>query len=217
MLRKTIELAALAVVTLAIVSGALLERGPYLTSDDYAPAASSVSIQSIHGLQLYLTVNGTSVPKGEGVLISVWMYNPFSQDLQVSAANQWRYEGFGTGPCGPLNLPMGILVFSGNLSLGDLQSAEPLQLYEGPPVAYHCSVDYAISGFVFHPLGVNATYIDVCGPALSCQGSTASITAGMVFSGSYVGGSFRNFEPGDYTVVGGDEWGGVVLLHFVVL
>jgi hypothetical protein len=217
LLRKSLELAALAMVTLAVMSGALLEWGPHLAGDDYAPAASSVSVQSIRGLQLHLSVNGTSIPEGEEVLISVWMYNPSSQDLQVSAAGQWQYEGFGTGPCGPSNLPMGILVFSGNLSIGDLQSAEPLELYEGPPVAYHCPVEYAIAGFVFHPLGDNATYLEVCGPSLSCQGSEASMTAVMVFSGYYVGGSFKSFDPGVYTVVGGDEWGGIVLLHFVVL
>jgi hypothetical protein len=43
------------------------------------------------------------------------------------------------------------------------------------------------------------------------------MTAVMVFSGYYVGGSFKSFDPGVYTVVGGDEWGGIVLLHFVVL
>ena len=31
-----------------------------------------------------------------------------------------------------------------------------------------------------------------------------------------VGATFSNFEPGVYTVVGGDEWGTLVIVHFTV-
>jgi hypothetical protein len=31
-----------------------------------------------------------------------------------------------------------------------------------------------------------------------------------------VGATFTNFEPGVYTVIAGDEWGALVVVHFTV-
>jgi hypothetical protein len=56
--------------------------------------------------------------------------------------------------------------------------------------------------------------------------STAGFTAGMnaefepaptgYWASNEVGAAFTNFGPGVYTVVAGDEWGALVVLHFTV-
>jgi hypothetical protein len=51
---------------------------------------------------------------------------------------------------------------------------------------------------------------------------TYEVTAGGYWTDNYpldytgVNATFSNFQPGIYTVAGGDEWGQLVVLHFIV-
>jgi hypothetical protein len=76
-----------------------------------------------------------------------------------------------------------------------------------------------ISSYVFQPLSDSAAVFQM-------SESTAVFTAGMnaefepaptgYWASNNVGATFTNFEPGVYTVVAGDEWGAVVVVHFTV-
>jgi len=46
---------------------------------------------------------------------------------------------------------------------------------------------------------------------------TAKVTASGFWAGSRPNATFSNFIPGSYTVVGGDEWGALVILHFTIV
>jgi hypothetical protein len=76
-----------------------------------------------------------------------------------------------------------------------------------------------ISSYVFQPLSDTAAVFQM-------SESTAVSTMEMntefepaptgYWASNNVGATFTNFEPGVYTVVGGDEWGALVVLHFTV-
>jgi hypothetical protein len=44
----------------------------------------------------------------------------------------------------------------------------------------------------------------------------ATVTSAGFWTGSRPNATFNNFTPGIYTVVGGDEWGALVTLHFTI-
>jgi hypothetical protein len=117
-----------------------------------------------------------------------------------------------------LNYPFGIAIFQGNYTVANISTATPLQIYE--PGIYHCPDILAdISSYVFQPLSDTAGVFQM-------SESTAGFTAGMnaefepaptgYWASNEVGAAFTNFGPGVYTVVAGDEWGALVVLHFTV-
>jgi hypothetical protein len=118
----------------------------------------------------------------------------------------------GVGPCGSGNYPMGFVIMRGNLTLDEVRNGESLQLY--PPGTYACPMILTfIQSYVFSPSSSHASVTGSCSPS-ACFSDNMS--ASMTFSGEYGLLGFRNFTPGFYTVVGGDEWGGLTLLHFAV-
>jgi hypothetical protein len=73
-----------------------------------------------------------------------------------------------------------------------------------------------ITSYDFQPSGDTAAIYqkDDASPVM-----TITMTANVTASGSWssgTGATISNFAPGTYTVVGGDEWGAVVVLHFTV-
>jgi hypothetical protein len=116
------------------------------------------------------------------------------------------------GPCGSLNFPMGFEIMRGNLTLDQVKNGESLQLYS--PGIYSCPMMLSsIQSYVFSPSSNDATVMGSCTPS-ACF--SENMSASMTFSGEYGLLGFRSFAPGLYTLVGGDEWGGLTLLHFAV-
>jgi hypothetical protein len=91
-------------------------------------------------------------------------------------------------------------IFTGNLSLSNYQAANPLPLYD-TSVQFACTETVVPTSFT--PLG--------------------NESVGLSTNGYWTGGlntstpaAFMTFPSGLYTVIGVDEWGQVLLLHFTV-
>jgi hypothetical protein len=164
------------------------------------------------GLELHLSLNSTSVASGDPVSVSIWMYNPSASEVDASYSGNWAVQGMGVGPCGTGSYPMGISIMRGNLTLNQVKGGPALQLYGSGE--YGCPmILFYVQSYNFSPASSFATLMGYCSPS-SCM--TENITASMSFSGEYTASGFTSFAPGVYTFVGGDEWGGLTLLHFVV-
>jgi hypothetical protein len=132
----------------------------------------------------------------------------------VSAAHDWPIGGLASGPCGPLNIPVGIAVLSGYYDAANVTSGKALQVYN--PGVYACpAIISGITSYLFQPSSDNATVYGSCQPS-ACFNETVSATVSV--TGYWTGGpsTFTSFPSGVYTVVAGDEWGGLAILHFTV-
>ena len=175
-------------------------------------SSSSSFSPTAFGLELHLSLNATSIASGQSVSLTVWMYNPSPYQTEAAYSGKWAVQGMGVGPCGPVNYPMGFVIMKGNLSLAQVKDGAPLQLY-GPGIIACPMILLYVEGYIFPSHNSFATIVGSCSPS-ECMASNMS--ASSTFSGDYSLLGFQSFSPGLYTVVGGDEWGGLTLLHFAV-
>jgi len=77
-----------------------------------------------------------------------------------------------------------------------------------------------ISSYVFQPLSDNAALFQMSEstPVINNMEMDTEFEPAPTgyWASNEVGSTFTNFEPGVYTVVAGDEWGNLVILHFTV-
>ena len=180
---------------------------------------NSASSKSVAGLELSLSLDSKTYQSGQQVGIDIDEKNTLSKNNTITSSAKWPISGLGVGPCGVLNYPFCIAVFQGNYSAANISSATPLQIYE--PGIYHCPDVLAdISSYVFQPLSDTAAVFQI---SESTAGFTAAMNAEFepaptgYWASNNVGATFTNFEPGVYTVIAGDEWGALVIVHFTVV
>jgi hypothetical protein len=154
-----------------------------------------------------VTLNAASFTSGQTVSINVTESNTQNTANNVSAAKDWPISGLTLGGCGTLNYPFGISIYQGYYDLNNvslLASQSSLHFYQ--PGVYSCPAMFVMSQYAFAPSS------DVAGgAAMSSVISTNGTWTGVVSSST-----FHEFAPGVYTVVGGDEWGDVAVVHFTV-
>jgi hypothetical protein len=167
-------------------------------------------------LELRLTLNATSIRSGQAVNISISEFNPQPQPNNVTASDDWPIEGLSLGPCGTINLPIGLELFSGYYDASNVSSARALQL--DSPGIYNCPMMMSVDSYSFHPSSSAADVYGSCTPGFcfTMDVSSASSVSGYWGSGSSQAGNFHRLSPGTYTVAAGDEWGALTILHFVV-
>jgi len=176
--------------------------------------ASTTSVNSPEkGLELSLALNASSLPTGKGIAATAVEMNTLATPNNVSAAADWPVGNLAVGPCGPLNYPVGIAVLRGNYAAGNVSSAKALQIYH-PGVAACPMVLAGITSFEFQPSSDNATIFGGCQPGGACLSEIVDSTVSV--NGYWNGGAFTSFPCGFYTVVAGDEWGGIAMIHFSV-
>ncbi len=108
-------------------------------------------------------------------------------------------------------------ILSGFYTFADVSGAEPLVLYD-PKAVYNCPMMLArITAYSF------LSQTDIADVYGSCEPNPClvdmQISANLTSRGYWTAGpksQFEDFLPGVYTVVGGDEWGALVVLHFTV-
>lgn len=181
------------------------------TSNSSLPGTNSVS-----GLSLELSLNSTSIQTGHGIAVNVEELNTMPEANTVKSSRSWPLEGLSIGPCGSLNLPIGIAIFQGYYAANNVTTAQPLALNE--PGSYSCPAIFNIAAYAFQPDSVTA---GVLTGGSSTPAFTANMSATVAARGSWSGSQpqnavFSTFSTGVYTVVGGDEWGSMVICHFSV-
>ena len=177
----------------------------------------STTYLSNSGLALSLSLSATEIQPGQQVSLTIAEKNTLNSMNTVQAANNWPLKGLGVSACGTLNYPIGIAIFQGYYTSADINPGALLALYD-PYAPYACPMILSgITAYAFKPLSAVADVL-VSGssePAIAALQMNAVVAAKGYWTAGQTS-TFANFAPGVYTVVGGDEWGGLVVLHFTV-
>lgn len=119
--------------------------------------------------------------------------------------------------------PMALAIYSGYYVPDNVSSAQALVTIPRVTASLPLSVGY----FVFQPLSDNATAFEYWQPSGNKTWEpygdnwTAPVAGSFSLQGTYLDYNYppsqvQKFAPGFYTIAGGDEWGQLVLLYFVV-
>jgi hypothetical protein len=180
---------------------------------------TNTSFKSVNGLMLSLSLNATTFQPGQEISVVIDEQNTLPTGNNVSASNNWPLNGLSLdSPCGPLDYPFGIAVFQGYYTSLNVSSATPLQIYN-PGIVTSCGFPPAVSSYSFAPLSDTANVFIIGDPNPSLTDFKVSSEITVTGYWTWTHGqepTLGNFTPGVYTVVGGDEWGTLAVLHFVV-
>lgn len=200
------------VSTQAILASDIANGGVY--------TASVVNDQT--KLRFTLSIDTLSLNRGGHILIQVVEQNILALPNSVKSAQNWPVKGLIAANCGIMNYPVGFGIYKGYHTGNNLPSLDRLTLYN-PEGGWLCGL--ILSGvpfYAFAPSSYNATIDPNCTNRTYCFSIDVDPTGW--FNGSWTRGipilfpdvSFHLFSPGIYTAVGGDEWGDLLILHFVV-
>jgi hypothetical protein len=196
------------------------------------------------GLMLQLSLNATTIDEisqnnWTSILVLISEYNIRPESNNVTAENDWLLQGLSLGQC--QNGPIGIGIFPGGYSLANISLAgKVLSLF--PPIFCPAfTFPPVLSPFyLFAPQSDNAeveggyayqynysnnrtaTFTDV---TYDLETISSSVSLNSYCCREIIGGQncgcitygFIPFKTGTYTIVGGDEWGDMVLTHFRVI
>lgn len=168
---------------------------------------STNSTDSTSFLNLSLSANTTSLKIGQAIGIDVRLNNTSSKVLIANHSDNWSLKGLGLKPCDD-EMPFGIAILQGNYLQNNMTTSKPLSLYQTG--TYHCQAIFSIKSYAFQPLTDMAMFED------GSINNSYELIRHLSFYGYFVGDQFQQFSSGTYTVIGGDEWGHVVIRHFVV-
>jgi hypothetical protein len=177
---------------------------------------TATSSGSVEGLTLSLSLDSTTYQPGQVVTITIDEKNTLPTTNNVPTSDKWPLSSLGVGPCGPINYPFGIAVFQGGFTSSNVLSATPLKLYD-PTAMYNCPAMLSgISTYAFEPSGDTAAIFQNSGTS---PVTTDNMNSEVQPTGYWVANpneTLIDFDPGVYTVVGGDEWGDLAVIHFTV-
>jgi hypothetical protein len=171
-----------------------------LTHGILVPVSSASAPDATTGLSLNLNL---STSYNGWVILTVYEFNTLDRTNNVSAAGSWPsnaslfqwvqelYEA---------NVGMaGYEILQGNYGVSNFTQGTALWLQPPPSLLGCCGLgEGSPTSYAFQPL------------------SEANVLSGS-YAGYFVGGStYTPFSPGTYTVLAGDEWGDVAILHFTV-
>jgi len=187
------------------------------------------------GLELSLSVNSTQLKPNGTISLNVTEFNSLPLALNISSSAHWPLNGL-WWECGLYYFPDGITLFRGYYGLNNLSTASALDFWGD----ILCPVEWVgngtspgivgvlqnVTSYSFMPNSYNASYsgyyIPNSGP-LAIIGTflPVRIVAGTAISAvtttfPSLTNSLGSTAPSVYTLVAGDEWGDLVLLHFLV-
>jgi hypothetical protein len=184
-----------------------------ITTDQY-----SSTVISSYGLSLTLSLNSTTYHPGEQIPITINEKNTLAIQNNIHGADRWPVQGLTLSPCGTLYYPFGISILQGYYDAKSAVAIAPLQLFDSNAF-YTCPAILAAVyyDFDFQPgSDVVAIYISYDRFTPLSINMTATVTSAGFWTGNRPNATFSNFAPGIYTIVGGDEWGALVILHFTI-
>jgi hypothetical protein len=164
-------------------------------------------------LKLDLSLSSSTVRTGGNLSITVSVTNTLPTRDDVAAADSWQLEALLAGPCSPYTIgayaPVDYALIPGYYTASNVSSDVSNQ--SGP----NCGIsDYVIHSYDFQPSSDIAAINGAC-VGTSCPTRAMSYT--ITVSGYWNDvGMYTPFQPGQYTAVGVDEWGQMVVSHFTV-
>ncbi len=191
------------VVAVIAAAGAvyfMLSSNLFSSTSAQAPTTAHV-VNSTTGLELYVSVNASRIVYGQGVNVSIWLANAGSNNIDLSYPNSdWVLPFLNGNIC---FLVTNYIFFEGYVTMSNVSSIHGDQVLQ--PFMITTDLCPQESGqLVIYPHGNNS----------SSYVSRYSIS----FNGGYVGAWPPEvlFPVGTVTVIVGDAWGQLVLLHFTV-
>jgi hypothetical protein len=200
------------------------------------PSPDHTTTSDPAGLQLRLSISGDVIAQGDNVSIEISEFNtlPVWNDAPTTT-----FQTLSASPCRGF-LPLGVGIFQGDYSSGNISSAQPLDMFY--PGTYNCpGLIPGGASYVFAPDSDNTTGVSpqpttVTNTVTSNDktsveytvttlGSARQVAASLSFSGYWTGSevplpsnaTFHAFDPGAYTVEGVDWWGHVMFAYFQVV
>jgi len=199
-------------ITTTITTTLITSQTSLSTTTDIS-RLNSASTESINGLSLSLSTDRTTYQHGQEVSIILDEKNTLSTTNNVPATDNLPSEFMSGFPNEP-SFPLGLAILRGNYIGSSYSTVTPLIIFS-PSEVYAGTTAIAPTSYSFSP------FIDVA--TLSGGGYNSSNAIRLHIEISVNGyrpnnesASSHNFEPGVYTVVAGDEWGTLVVLHFTV-
>jgi len=156
-------------------------------------------------LQLFLSIDSEYENPAEPISIDIGLNNTGSIPLTLAKSDNWPRNDMGSGLCS--HLPFGISILKGYYTEQNMSSAKSLVIYDIVP----CPAPTLVKSYTFEPSSSKAT--QECDTLFSCPGPT-DMKAHLVIPDFMYNGQHHSFDVGNYTLVGGDEWGHVVIQHF---
>jgi archaellin len=233
MKRPAVALEILAFVLMAIIAvssvaalALVASNASSTTSSQQTSVVSSTSTSAENGLRLSLSAGPSETTSGGAIVVGVSDFNTLDSvnAPPIVGAPAIGSATLSLGPCS--QLPLGFAIYEGDYEMNNISGASSLNLYQ--PGFYSCPAEFAVAYFSFSPLSGNVTLYS---PQPSGSGSstvpTAMWTAPDAFNQSFTGywtggtgvlqsGTFHAFPLGVYTLVGGDDYGQLTLVHFVL-
>jgi hypothetical protein len=234
---KGISPAAIAFLTVAIIVAASVaviatqvNTSTNTTTASYTQtqAESSSTTVSQNGLRLSLNVDPTVAYPGDQITVNISDFNTLTDLNSPNMTGPPTVVGtaLSLGPCS--QLPLGFGIYQGNYQTANLSQATSLSLFQ--PGIYSCPAEFGVAYFTFYP---QSDEIALYSPQPSGPGNSTvpnlMWTNPDNFEQSFSGywtvqnqtcvfscGVLHQFQPGVYTVVGGDDWGQLAIVHFTV-
>ena len=178
------------------------------------------STTTAEGLQLSLSVTPSVNHSGGSFSVEISDINVLATSNNPTIIGSPRIGGttLSVGPCS--QLPLGVGLWQGYYSVGNLSTAPPLSLFQ--PGTYACPAEFQVAYFLFSPLSDDVSlYSPQPANTGNASAPTEMWTMPDAFSQSISGywtaqGAFQQFLPGVYTLVGGDDYGQLTIVHFYV-
>jgi hypothetical protein len=175
---------------------------------------NSASTETENGLSLSLSTDRTTYQPGQEVSITFDEKNTLSTTNNVPATDNLPSEFMSGFPNDP-SFPLGLAVLRGNYTGLNYSTVTPLIIFHPGEVYTGTAIIAAPTSYSFQP------FIDVATLNGGDYNSSDAIRLHIEISvngywPNKESSSSRNLEPGVYTVVAGDEWGTLVILHFTV-
>lgn len=183
----------------------------------------SYAVTATNGLRLTLSISSTTFKSGDSVFVFIdeWNTKTTGNNVTTASAKSSPISGltYNLNPNGTglyyYTYPIGISIWQGDYDLTEASSIRPLAIQNPSDVKYGPLIP-VMASYDFKPLSDIATFRAENPNEL--EPASFRVTGTISPSGFWSTGlnSFRNFPQGTYTVVGGDEWGAVAILHFTV-
>lgn len=184
------------------------------------------TIDSSTRLRLTVSVNSSVTATNQTVAIGVYISNLLTRSNNITASDNWAYS-FPPALCGktfgPLIdwSPYNLALYSGFYTLDNVSEGTPIPIYYQVPANYTGSffcplISVGIASFDFYPSSGTAIVnrqVNQTPAEVDTVGATLTLGAGTT---SNAWGYPVTFSPGVYTVLAGDEWGQLAIIHFVV-
>ncbi|MDE2591133.1 MAG: hypothetical protein KGL95_15865 [Patescibacteria group bacterium] len=192
----------------------LVARG--LANDVIYNPVLAGSVTDLSAFKMEFSTDKDIVLSGKAIGINISLNNTSSIPLKIMPENAWAYQDLSLGEqC--YKAPMGIAILDGYYTEQNMTQGKTLPIFA--QYAVSCPVmtaAFLTQSFVFEPKSSHA-FESTCNNGNEVCGGSLDETQHIEINGTWNNGIFQSFEPGIYTLIGGDEWGHLTIEHFTVV